>query len=257
MRSLRLRIPALLILLFAWGCAAQHAPGDLPNRDRHGPRDVERYIRGLQREERVRELDPEGVVRVLEIPETAVVADLGSGPGVFTFPIAKHVSKGLVYAVDVEPRQLDALRERMLAEGVENIVPVLASYSDPHLPPQAIDWIFIVDTYHHIEDRVAYLRGLRRDLASGGRLVILEYKPGDLPVGPPAAHKIPHDVRLAELGEAGFALEKQFEIHTFHDFEVWRVQPGTAETRQERGTRDHPPTNLQLHSTTVSEIPED
>ena len=208
------------------GCASPPGAVEVPNRDRHGPPDVERYIQGLQGEQRVRELDPAGVVRTLAIPETAVVADLGSGPGVFSLPLATHVSKGLVYAVDVEPRQLDALRERLLAEGIENVVPVLASYADPHLPPGGVDWVFIVDTYHHLDDRVSYLRGLRGDLAPGGRLVILEYKPGDLPVGPPADHKLSHEVRYRELREAGYELAKRFETHEFHDFEVWAPESG-------------------------------
>jgi SAM-dependent methyltransferase len=220
-RSSTRLLVCLLLLSLGAGCAT--SPSDqTPNRDRHGPADVERYIRGLQREERVRELDPEDVIRTLALAPTAIAADLGVGPGVLTLPLARHLSQGLVYAVDVEPRQLDALRERLRAGGIDNVVPVLASYSDPHLPPAGIDWIFVVDTYHHLEQRVAYLRGLRGDLAEGGRLVILEYKPGELPVGPPAGHKLSHETRFAELREAGFELVEGYDTRTYHDFEVWR-----------------------------------
>lgn len=204
------------------GCANGPDQARPVNRDRHGPADVAHYIERLQRPERVSELDPEGVIRALGIAPTARVADLGVGPGVMALPLARHLSAGIVYGVDVEPRQLDALRARLQAEGVDNVVPVLASYSDPHLPPRGIDWILIVDTYHHLEDRVAYLRTLRGDLAEGGRLVILEYEPGELPVGPPADHKLSHEQRFGELREAGFELEKRFDQHRFHDFEVWR-----------------------------------
>jgi SAM-dependent methyltransferase len=220
MDALRISVAALLFA-FSIGAAAL-AGGDAANRDRHGPPDVERYIEGLQSEERIRELDPEGVIRTLGIAETAVVADIGSGPGVFSLPLADHLAKGLVYAVDVEPRQLDALRERLIARGIDNAIPVLASYSDPHLPPRGVDWILIVDTYHHLEDRVSYLRALRDDLAPGGRLIILEYKPGDLPVGPPADHKLSHEERFGELSDAGFELVESFDDHRYHDFESWR-----------------------------------
>lgn len=218
------RLLAALCLLagLTAGCASDPVQSGAANRDRHGPPDVARYIERLQREERVRELDPEGVIRSLPIAHDAVVADVGAGPGVLTLPLARHVSEGLVYAVDVEPRQLDALRERLREEGIENVVPVLASYGDPHLPPGGVDWLFIVDTYHHLEERVAYLRGLRRDLAPGGRLVIIEYLPGELPVGPPADHKLSHAQRFGELREAGFEQVERFELHRHHDFEVWR-----------------------------------
>lgn len=216
----------LLVLLLGAGCATLPTlapePASEPNRDRHGPPDVGRYIEGLQSEERVRELDPEGVIRALELAEDAVVVDLGVGPGVFALPLARHLVDGVVYAVDVEPRQLDVLRARLRAGGIHNVVPILASHDDPHLPPDAADWIFIVDTYHHLEDRVAYLDRLRAALSAGGRLAILEYKPGDLPVGPPAAHKIPREQRHAELQAAGYGLVEAFDLHLHHDFEVWR-----------------------------------
>ncbi len=218
----------VFVALLAAACASRDVA---ENRDRHGPPDVDRYIEMLQRDERVRELDPEGVIRRLSIEPSAVVADLGAGPGVFTLPLSRHLSQGLVYAVDVEPRQLDALRERLRAEGRDNVVPVLASYGDPHLPPGGVDWIFLVDTYHHLEERVAYLRTLREDLAPGGRLVILEYLPGELPVGPPAAHKLSHEQRFGELRAAGFEQLERFDMHRYHDFEVW----GMSEEVTSRG----------------------
>jgi len=220
-RCLTLAALAASIVLAAACAGPSHDPSGT-NRDRHGPADVDLYVERLQRPERVRELDPEGVIRALELPTDAIVADIGVGPGVMAIPMARHLTSGVVYGVDVEPGQLDALRARLLEEGVHNVVPVLASYSDPHLPPRGVDRILIVDTYHHLEDRVAYLRTLRADLAAGGRLVILEYLPGELPVGPPVDHKLSHEQRYGELRAAGFELETRFDMHRFHDFEVWR-----------------------------------
>ena len=217
-RRVSLALAVLLTILVGGRAAAQEA-----NRDRHGPPDVARYVAALENEARVRELDPEGVIRTLGIAEDAVVADLGVGPGVFALPLARHLKRGLLFAVDVEPRQLDALREKLIEQKIENVVPVLASHSDPHLPPRGVDWILVVDTYHHIDDRVAYLRRLRGDLRADGRLVILEYKPGELPVGPPAAHKLSREVRFRELEEAGFVRTASHATHVHHDFEVWRA----------------------------------
>jgi len=106
------------------------------------------------------------------------------------------------------------------------VVPVLASFGSPHLPPGRIDVLFISDTYHHLEDRVAYVRDLRRLLAPGGRLVVFEYKPGDLPVGPPADHKLPAGVLESELAEAGWELVVDHASHQYHDFTEWRPAGG-------------------------------
>ena len=209
--------------------AQHHAPASAPtsapvaatNRDRHGPRDVDHYIDMLERPARVQELAPERVVALLEVAADAVVGDIGAGPGVFALPFARACPQGVVFAADVEPRQLDALRERIRQSGLRNIVPVLASYDDAHLPPGRVDLLFIADTYHHLEDRVAYLQRLQGALRPGGRLALLEYKPGDLPMGPPADHKVPVEQRHRELQAAGFRLIHHFDSHRYHDFEVW------------------------------------
>ncbi|MEO6710400.1 MAG: methyltransferase domain-containing protein [Planctomycetota bacterium] len=191
------------------------------NRDRHGPPDVAEYIAGLESNARIRDLDPERALSKLALAPDAVVADIGCGPGVFSLRFARAVPRGVVYAVDVEPKQLDALREQLLAGRFENVVPVLASYSTPHLPTNSCDLIFLADTYHHIDDRVEYMHRLQRVLRRGGRLALLEYKPGPLPVGPPPEHKLAEGTMERELTEAGWTLSERFDTHPNHSFEVW------------------------------------
>ena len=62
----------------------------------------------------------------------------------------------------------------------------------------------LVDTYHHVGDRVAYFTRLREGLKAGGRLAIVDFKPGDLPVGPPEDHRIPEAKVVSELTQAGW-----------------------------------------------------
>lgn len=201
------------------------------NRDLHGPRDTERYISMLASEERVKQLKPELVAEKLDqrldLSADAVIADVGCGPGVFEWPFAALVPRGFVFAADVEPAQLDALREGLAARDIRNVVPVLASYDTPHLPPDSCDLIFVADTYHHIEDRITYFKRLRASLTAKGALVLLEFKDGELPIGPPPAHKVPRATRHAELEAAGYTLEESLGTHIWQDLEVWRrSRPG-------------------------------
>jgi SAM-dependent methyltransferase len=212
---------AALIAAVALGCQSSGSAVAVPNRDDHGPADVSAYIRGLQSPRRLQYLQPDLVIEKLALPPDAIVADIGSGPGVFSLRFARACPEGVVYAVDVEPRQLDAVRAHMAELGVANVVPVLASYGDPHLPPHRIDLLFISDAYHHLSDRIDYMRNLRRYLKPDGRLAILEYRSGDLPVGPPADHKIPEEQRHGELGDAGWERVTSFQTHEYHEFEVW------------------------------------
>ena len=193
-----------------------------PNRDPHGNRDVGAYISTLEGDKRVIEMRPDFVVEQLALPADAVVADLGCGPGVFAVRFARACPKGIVYAADIEPRQLDRLREHLLAENITNVVPVLASPTTPHFPPGRCDVVFIGDTYHHLSERVEYMQRLRSVFSERGQLVIFEYKPGQLAVGPPPEHKLQAGVLESELKAAGYELVRDFKSHEYHDFQIWK-----------------------------------
>jgi SAM-dependent methyltransferase len=87
------------------------------------------------------------------------VADLGAGTGYFSRYLDAAVGpRGVVFAVDTEPNLVAYLRTRA-EERTASVVPVLASRDDPRLPPRALDLVLVVDTYHHLDRRLAYLQG--------------------------------------------------------------------------------------------------
>ncbi len=74
-----------------------------------------------------------------------------------------------------------------------------------------VDAAMIVDTYHHIGNRVAYFERLRARLAPGGRVAIIDFKP-DAPMGPPTHTRISADAVKREMERAGYRLADE---HTF------------------------------------------
>ncbi|HZR82445.1 MAG TPA: class I SAM-dependent methyltransferase [Candidatus Binatia bacterium] len=118
---------------------------------------------------------PDRVLEAIGVHDGERVADVGAGGGYFTFRLAKAVgSTGVVYAVDVDPDMIDYLRTRARDDGFRNVEVVAAPTDAPGLPPQSIDLLFMSNTYHHIEDPVAYFRNARRCLRDGGRVAILD-----------------------------------------------------------------------------------
>jgi len=119
---------------------------------------------------------PDQVIASLGVEPGDRVADLGAGSGYFTVRLARAVGPtGQVLAADVDEDMNAELTERLREEGVENVEVILAGYEDPKLPDGSIDLLFTSNTYHHIEDRSAYFERVRRDLAPGGRVAILDY----------------------------------------------------------------------------------
>ena len=209
----------LVVLMGARALRAQepHAHG---HRDRHGnPEDIDGYIARLMEPARDEWQKPDELVRALKLKDGQVACDIGAGPGYFALRIARAVgSAGLVYAVDVEPRILDALRQNLRTAAAGNVVPVLAQADDPLLPKAACDVILVVNTYHHFPDRVAYLRRLARSLRAGGRLVNVDFTKAS-PIGPPPQERVSRDDFLKDAAAAGLHLSAE---HTFlpHQYAV-------------------------------------
>jgi ubiquinone/menaquinone biosynthesis C-methylase UbiE len=188
--------------------------------DRHrNPRDLARYLARLEGEDRAGWQAPDRVVKALRLPAGATVCDVGVGPGYFALRMARVVGdRGAVYAIDVEPRMLDILRQRIREIGAVNVRPILARGLRGALPPRRCDLILVVNTFHHFPDGVAYLRRLAGRLAPAGRIVNIDFREGELPVGPPPAHKVSRSDFLAMAGRAGLGLVREHRFLPYQYF---------------------------------------
>lgn len=174
---------------------------------RHDFADVEQWRRVFDDPARDAWQKPHELVAALGLRPGMWVADLGAGTGYFSRYLDAAVTPGgVVFAVDTEPNLVAHLRSRAEQERTATVVPVLASMDDPRLPPHALDLVLIVDTYHHLDARLAYLGRLATRLKPGGRVAVVDWQKRDLPIGPPAAHKLAREQVIAEMRAAGYAL---------------------------------------------------
>jgi SAM-dependent methyltransferase len=147
---------------------------------------------------------PDEVLDALHLQRTDKVADIGAGTGYFSVRIAKHVPDGKVFAVDIEPEMVRYLGARAKREHLNVVIPVQASADSPNLP-EPVDLVLIVDTYHHMQNRVAYFSKLRQSLRPNGRIAIIDFKV-DAPEGPAAQFRNPPEKVTTELEQAGYTL---------------------------------------------------
>jgi SAM-dependent methyltransferase len=153
---------------------------------------------------------PDEIVAALKLPKTALVADIGAGTGYFSARLAKSVPEGKVFSADIEKDMVRYLGERAKRENLPNIVPVQATPESANLP-QPVDLALLVDTYHHIGNRVDYFTKLRSGLKPGGRLALVDFS-GDAKDGPPAAHRVSLDKATEELKAAGYKRVETFDF---------------------------------------------
>ena len=201
-----------------------HGSAHAQHHGHHGnPEDLDGYIAKMEDPARDAWQKPEEVVRALALHAGATVCDIGTGPGYFSLKLAR--AAGHVFAVDVEPRMLEALRARLVKDHFKNVTPVLALEADPLLPPASCDLILIVDTFHHFPDGTAYLANLKHALKPGGRIVNIDFQKRELPVGPPVEHKIAREAFLEAAAHAGLAVVEEPTFLPYQYFIVLRPKP--------------------------------
>lgn len=143
----------------------------------------------------------------LRIGDGSVVADLGAGGGWFTIRLAKRVGpNGRVYAEDIQPQMIEAIKRRVERENLRNVVPILGSPSDPALPMGVFDAALIVETYSEIADPAVLLRNVAKSLKPQGLVGIIEHKKDGFGPGPPMDERVEPEHVIANAEKAGLQL---------------------------------------------------
>lgn len=105
-----------------------------------------------------------------------VVADIGSGTGLFTRLFARQVGgEGRVFAVDIAPKFVYELVKDCRRQGFDNVVGVISEDKSCCLPPNSVDLVYICDTYHHFEFPFATMDSVFAAMKSGGRLMVVDF----------------------------------------------------------------------------------
>lgn len=220
---MKLRLALCAVLAFAAIAFAQQpekqAPAQ-PSGQSRGSRTPDEYIKLLESERRTSELQVQKVVEALKIKPGQRIADLGSGSGLFTRPLAKQVNaKGVVYAVDIDAELIKYVEKTAAEQKLTNIKTILASEDDPKLP-EKVDLIAIIDTLHHIANQPTYLKGLKKYLKPKGRIAIIDFSK----TWPAGHEKLVYKVEDLDgwMTGAGFKRVEQFDFLDNDFFVVYR-----------------------------------
>ncbi len=148
---------------------------------------------------------PDLVIKLLGDIQNQTVADIGAGTGYFAFRLIDKSKK--VIAVDIDKRFInfmDSIKAKLPDTLQQRFVTRLALPDNPKLEAKEADAILIVNTYCYIENRVDYLKKLIVGLSDTGKIIIIDFKKKNIPVGPPPEAKLADSEVENELQQAGF-----------------------------------------------------
>lgn len=240
---LHLRLPSIIIGVILVVCASvgwaqeQHQhPHSPPAGAAHDHRfnDIDQAVKMFESAERDTWQKPDEVVTQLQLRSGDVVADIGAGTGYFTRRFAVGVGpNGKAVGLDIEPTMVTHINEDAQKRGLTNLSARQVPPNDPQLPPQSVDVVFICDTYHHMQDRVAYARLLAQALKPGGRVVVVDFQKRPLPLGPPMEWKLAPEAVTEEFRQAGFQLARSVDFLPYQYFLEFTVAPSEQQTKKQ------------------------
>jgi SAM-dependent methyltransferase len=161
----------------------------------------------------------EKIIESLKIQPGSTIADVGSGPGYYTFKFAQLAgTSGKVYAIDTVQNHLDYVQSLCQKYRILNIETIKDRADDAGLNPDTVDLIFMCSLYHIIymtsteEVKDRFVASLKDALKPDGRLVIVDnavVQDGQLPYHGPHIAK---ELVIGQLYYYGFDLIEQYQF---------------------------------------------
>ncbi len=175
-------------------------------------------IEKLNNPERFDRENPEVIWKELGLKDPRVLVDIGAGTGFFAVPFARKGPAITVHACDLQDEMLAWLREHLPSDLRSRITPVKMEETEVPLADGIADLVYMINLHHELEDRGAIMRECFRLLKSGGTVMVVDWKKGETPSGPPQEIRVTEEEIVSDLSAAGFRDIKRHPVLPYHNF---------------------------------------
>ncbi len=157
------------------------------------------------------------VLSYLNLKESMLAAEFGCGSAAFTIALARKLSKGRVYALDIQEEKLSALKGSTSKQHLSNIFTVLCDLEAPNgstLQTDSLDIVLIPNVLFQAENKHAIIEEAKRVLKPGGELLVIDWsKQG--PFSPKEGMVHPDEIKkIADT--LGVTFKKEFAAGDYH-----------------------------------------
>jgi len=147
--------------------------------------------------------DPQSMIALVPIHNDQKVADIGSGPGWLSIPLAKYLYAGTCYAIDTNKEMLDHVKAQGELAKLGNIETLVSKENDIPLDDASLDGVVLSNVLNEAKRPKGLIKESGRLVKKSGWISIVEWLPIQAkPEVGPAASKRLNQQELREAVEA-------------------------------------------------------
>lgn len=153
------------------------------------------------------------IISVLNLKPGQAIADVGSGPGYYTFKFSELVgNKGNVFAIDTVQEHLNYINNVNQKYGIRNIKTINTTGDTIGVSENQADVVFLCSLYHNIyamsreSERESFVNSINKALKKNGKLLVVDnalVKESELPYHGPYIAK---ELIIGQFKYYGFRL---------------------------------------------------
>ena len=163
--------------------------------------------------------DPQAMIALVPIHNDQKVADIGSGPGWLSIPLAKYLYSGTCYAVDIKKDMLDHVKEQGNIAKLGNIETVVSKENKIPLDDESLDGVVLSNVLNETKNPKALIKEGARLVKKAGWICIVEWQPSDgkSEIGPASAKRLVQEDMREAVEALGFTTltSRQLSYHRY------------------------------------------
>ena len=124
-----------------------------------------------------------------------VFLDAGCGDGYISIKaVEEYIPDGEVYAVDIHDESIESLNDYIKENNLENLSTIVADFTKGvcDVKDASVDVALMLNVFHGFTDdnQSDVIDELSRLIKDDGKIAIMDFKPIDMPIGPPTEIRI-------------------------------------------------------------------
>jgi len=164
-------------------------------------------------------INVEKIVGQLDIKPNMTIADFGAGHGFFSVAFARKAGhSGQIFAIDILPQTLEAIRSKAKLDGLFNIKIIRGDLEKPNgstLGDASCDMVFIANVLFQVSDKLELINEAYRVLKKDGELAVVEWKPY-IALGPQKERRLLEEELKQLVMSKGFGEPKPIDTGSHH-----------------------------------------